>query len=317
MTKSEPKEKANICSEIIKLFPEEIGKFLDNLLESLKKDTQEGNFTNVHNIAILVSFAALLDGAKCTTYCVSLEGLCTTILTAANDLRNQMYSECESTYFLFSDIDDIPIISQQQQNAVENYRLAKVEIQKELMRRGKTDRILEFDKLKSDYLNNIKMKLEKLNSMNSFTCILLKELGNFGINYEKRLEFFIPLLNEEHRGIRRISGEIIGKILTLTNKAVISSEKLKEKLKSNFCDLDKLSVLVTYMQKECDANILENLYNFLTCGDVKLRKQSLVLLKNLKSLGGPPIKDEKIRNSKMSKMFRGIKDQLYEYIANK
>ena len=130
-------------------------------------------------------------------------------------LRNTLYQNMEKAFYFHNQYTDIPLISDEQIQALQDLRDMTQEAILDVVKSGKTEKVKLIDNRndqwdqdaddQSDYLRTLNFVLLHILSGYSVYFILAKDLPEETIS--ATFKFIVTLLDEEHRGIRYLAVE--------------------------------------------------------------------------------------------------------------
>ncbi|KAJ1562766.1 hypothetical protein HK096_003736 [Nowakowskiella sp. JEL0078] len=245
-------------SECMKKLPGVAVELIDKLLAELEsgiseqqddEEEQPDVVLQTHIMGVLSNLIFALDGSsdKIPNFIDRLQNLILVCNNFAQQLRERLYSDLENSLFFFNEYVDVPVISEEQYDALEAFKKFSQEATMEVVNSGKTDKLNSLQEKRHELDVNIDSMSENLRRM---ATLALHGTSGYGLYHalskncsEGRLincfQFLTELLNNEHRGIRMISVEALS---TLT-----SIQLEDETLKDNF--IKKIHSVVQQISK--------------------------------------------------------------------
>ncbi|KAI8822501.1 armadillo-type protein [Fimicolochytrium jonesii] len=166
----------------------------------------------VHNIDVLSNLLFAHDGIgdRVPGWVDRLRELVAACNNTASTIRENLYNDLENSFFFFNEYIDIPIVSDEQYNALESFKAATQEATMEIVKTGKTDKFTALERRKNELNDAVDAKSEQLRRL---TLLALHGISGYGLFHalsmassEARLitafQFLSNLLENEHRGIR-------------------------------------------------------------------------------------------------------------------
>ncbi|KAJ3148056.1 hypothetical protein HDU89_004901 [Geranomyces variabilis] len=186
--------------------------------DELRKDGGVGDEDDVdieaevHSIDVLSNLLFAHDGIgdQVGIWIDRLRNLVSACNENAGIIRESLYGNLESSFFFFNEYIDIPIVSDEQYNALEAYKAATQEATLEIVKTGKTDKLSTLSMRRNELNDMVDTKSDQLRRL---TVIALHAISGYGLFYalstaatEARLieafHFLSEMLANEHRGIR-------------------------------------------------------------------------------------------------------------------
>ncbi|KAI9207546.1 armadillo-type protein [Polychytrium aggregatum] len=188
----------------------------------------------IHRIDLMSNLLFAYDGVdsmRMQQYLERLVKLIEACNEKSNSLREALYSDMESTFYFFSEYVDVPIVSQDQYETLENLRSQSLEATLEIVKSGNTEKLMQLEDKKKDLNTMVEKKSERLRRL---TIVGLHCTSGLGLFYAitqtssedalvKVITFLAGMLDNEHRGIRITTVEAILMIINLQLEA--DSEK--------------------------------------------------------------------------------------------
>ncbi|KAI8611201.1 armadillo-type protein [Chytriomyces sp. MP71] len=128
----------------------------------------------------------------------------------ATIIRERLYQELENTFYFFNEFIDVPVVSDEQYEALEALKAENQKATLEAVKSGVTDRLSALDMKKVEMDEMLENKSE---SLRRITILALHATSGFGVFYAlstgcaekdiiESLDFLASMLENEHRGIR-------------------------------------------------------------------------------------------------------------------
>ncbi|TPX59062.1 hypothetical protein PhCBS80983_g02729 [Powellomyces hirtus] len=166
----------------------------------------------VHSIDVLSNLLFAHDGIGDSVgkWIDRLRKVVMTCNENAGIIRESLYTDLESSFFFFNEYIDIPIVSDEQYNALEAFKAATQEATLEIVKTGKTDKLSNLSMQRNELNDMVDTKSDQLRRL---TIIALHGISGYALFYalstacaEVRLidafQFLSEMLGNEHRGIR-------------------------------------------------------------------------------------------------------------------
>ncbi|KAJ3084110.1 hypothetical protein HDU99_003321 [Rhizoclosmatium hyalinum] len=167
----------------------------------------------IHVLDVFSNLLIAYDGINmeaATGYINRLQNFIAVCNQRAADLREQLYQQLESTFYFFNEFIDVPIVSEEQYEALEALKAENQKATLEAVKSGTTDRLSALDMKKAEMDEMIELKSESLRRV---TILALHATSGFGVYYAltldcteaqiiSSLQFLTDMLQNEHRGIR-------------------------------------------------------------------------------------------------------------------
>ncbi|KAJ3041917.1 hypothetical protein HDV00_008426 [Rhizophlyctis rosea] len=199
----------------------------------------------IHLIDLLSNLLFAYNGRddKVNGWIDRLQAFITACNNGARVIREGLYTDLENSFFFYNDYIDVPIVSDEQYEALEAYKAAAQEATLEIVKTGKTDKLTNLEAKKNDLndmvdakvmpiyvrvvLNGIlKIKTKQSEQLRRLTIMALHGTSGYGLYHalltssnENRLiaafEFISGMLDNEHRGIRIAAVEALVTITKL------------------------------------------------------------------------------------------------------
>ncbi|KAJ3055066.1 hypothetical protein HK097_011629 [Rhizophlyctis rosea] len=152
-----------------------------------------------------------------------LQAFITACNNGARIIREGLYTDLENSFFFYSDYIDVPIVSDEQYEALEAFKAAAQDATLEIVKTGKTDKLTSLEAKKNDLNDVVDAKSEQLRRL---TIMALHGTSGYGLYHalsttcpETRLidafQFISGMLENEHRGIRIAAVEALVTITKL------------------------------------------------------------------------------------------------------
>ncbi|KAJ8326515.1 hypothetical protein O5D80_005263 [Batrachochytrium dendrobatidis] len=141
----------------------------------------------------------------------------------ADSLRETLYMDVERSKYFYNEYADIPIVSDEQFDSIEQYRAAAQEATLDIIKSGKIDKMSGIESKRSEMNESMDTKSEQLRKVTKITLHLLSGCGLFyalSTSTQSNMliegfEFISTFLSNEHRGIRSTAVEALRVILEL------------------------------------------------------------------------------------------------------
>ncbi|KAI9005894.1 armadillo-type protein [Gaertneriomyces semiglobifer] len=166
----------------------------------------------IHHIDLLSNLLFAHDGIgdKLPGWLTRLQALIAICNNSARIIRESLYTTLESSFFFFNEYIDIPIVSDEQYEALEAFKAATQEATLEIVKSGKTDKFSQLEMRKNELNDLTDTKSEQLRRL---TIMALHGISGYGLCHalsqaspETRLisafQFLSDMLENEHRGVR-------------------------------------------------------------------------------------------------------------------
>ncbi|KAJ3128551.1 hypothetical protein HK100_009127 [Physocladia obscura] len=218
----------SLLHECMKEFPEVAEQVINSHLTQIessvgiKNSDNDEEFNEVvaidveNEIHVLEVFSNLLiayDGIKSENsvkYIKRLQNFVTSCNEKAEEIRESLYSELESSFYFFNEFIDVPIVSEEQYEALEFLKAENQKATLEAVKSGTTERLTALDMKKVAMDDMLESKSE---SLRRFTILTLQATSSYGVyhalsldcsesNIIDSLQFISDMLQNEHRGIR-------------------------------------------------------------------------------------------------------------------
>ncbi|KAI9106007.1 armadillo-type protein [Phlyctochytrium arcticum] len=170
----------------------------------------------------------------------------------AKGIRESLYTNLESSFFFFNEYIDIPIVSDEQYEALEAFKAATQEATLEIVKSGKTDKFSALEMRKNDLNDLVDTRLEQLRRL---TVIALHGISGYGLFHalstalsESQIvaafQLLADMLENEHRGIR---------IAAVESLVTIAMIQLEASIKPGFTNKIK-TVVQNFLARLTDSN---------------------------------------------------------------
>ncbi|KAJ3242402.1 hypothetical protein HDU78_001407 [Chytriomyces hyalinus] len=184
----------------------------DDLNDSVEEAAPDVE-NEIHILDVFSNLLIAYDGINMEAtegYARRLEEFINTCNEKAMTIREKLYSELESTFYFFNEFVDVPIVSDEQYEALEALKAENQKATLEAVKSGTTDRLSALDMKKVEMDEMLESKSE---SLRRITILALHATSGFGIYYAlstecteanliAALQFLADMLQNEHRGIR-------------------------------------------------------------------------------------------------------------------
>ncbi|KAJ3014030.1 hypothetical protein HKX48_005388 [Thoreauomyces humboldtii] len=227
----------------------------DSKTSSAQAEEEEVDIeAEVHSVDVLSNLLFAHDGIgdSVSKWVDRLRGVISACNDSAGIIREGLYGDLESSFFFFNEYIDIPIVSDEQYNALESFKAATQEATLEIVKTGKTDKLASLEARKNEMNDMVDTKSDQLRRL---TVIALHGISGYGIFHalsfaspETRLvesvQYIAEMLENEHRGIRIAAVEAL---------VTISMIQLESNVKPGFVNKIK-SVVQTFLPRLVDEN---------------------------------------------------------------
>ncbi|KAJ1344384.1 hypothetical protein BSLG_001041 [Batrachochytrium salamandrivorans] len=176
-----------------------------------------------HRIDVLSNMLIAHEGvgSKTTGWMKRFQTVLSFCCDTAHSLRESLYMDMERSMYFYSEHVDIPIVSAQQFDHLENYRAASQEATLEVVKSGRVEKLSAIESQRSDMNDIIDLRSEQLRKI-AIACLHL--LSGCGMFYATStvaptetlmvgFRFISKILCDEHRGLRTAAVEAIGLIV--------------------------------------------------------------------------------------------------------
>ncbi|KAI9350180.1 armadillo-type protein [Obelidium mucronatum] len=167
----------------------------------------------IHILDVFSNLLIAFDGINIDStanFIRRLENFITVCNQKATDIREKLYMELENTFYFFNEFIDVPIVSEEQYEALEELKAENQKATLEAVKSGTTDRLSALDMKKVEMDEMLESKSE---SLRRITILALHATSGYGVYYALSLEceesaltnalkFLVDMLENEHRGIR-------------------------------------------------------------------------------------------------------------------
>ncbi|KND03924.1 uncharacterized protein SPPG_01373 [Spizellomyces punctatus DAOM BR117] len=230
-------------------------------------------------------------------------------------IRETLYTNLESSFFFFNEYIDIPIVSDEQYEALEEFKTANQEATLEIVKTGKTDKFSALEIRKNELNDLVDTRSEQLRRL---TVIALHGTSGYGLFHalstavpESRLmsafQFLADMLENEHRGIRIAAVEALVTIVMIQLEAAIKPgfvNKIKGIMQNLLTRLQTVDDSASLYRRKADmVSVMAQLMTY-----VKERRLRLNFIRVLVQLWKDPDSEVRVAAIKMMQLLgeRGV-----------
>jgi hypothetical protein len=237
-----------------------------------------------------------------------------TCCSTSNKLRESLYHELEHSFYFCSQYADIPLLSEEQINDIQELRDLAQEAILDIVKSGKTEKMTLIENRNDQWDGAVDSESDYLRRLTILSLHVLSGLGiYFTLTKEvpedkliEALEFLVPLMDEEHRGMRLVVIDCFVYMISLLDKfnqkeklynfVRSTFQQLLQKVETNYNQLyrrkaDYASLLaqvsVHFSDREMHAQLLKLLLKMWRDADSEVRQVSInmiqVILTNVAS----------------------------------
>ncbi|KAJ3090469.1 hypothetical protein HK102_003650 [Quaeritorhiza haematococci] len=239
------KKHPHIATEVV----EEVFATIEAALRSRATATTEGDATEtaedmgieaeIHFIDVLSALLFAYEGVDTTdqgqsqqgppspSYVDRLRSFITSCINHAHATRENLYEDLENSFFFFNDYIDVPIVSDEQFQALEAFKAASQEATLEVVKSGKTEKLMSLEDKRNELNDMIDAKSVQLRRL---TIMALHGTSGYGLCHAlsttfpeaaliSGFQFLVEMLENEHRGIRIAAVEAVITMIKLQLEA--------------------------------------------------------------------------------------------------
>ncbi|KAJ3226007.1 hypothetical protein HK099_005713 [Clydaea vesicula] len=194
--------------------------------------------SDIHHLNLLSNLLMAYDGIteKALVYTSKLKEFIITCNSIASTIRESLYLEMEESFFFFNDYVDVPIVSEEQYLAFEEFKRSNQEATLEIVKSGKTDKLTSLEEQKDAMNVLLDVKSEQLRRMTNLALHGISGFGQFYAlssccpNFElaNSFIFLTEMLENEHRGIRIAAVEALSLVCKLQFELSVKEELLTQ-----------------------------------------------------------------------------------------
>ncbi|ORX86881.1 hypothetical protein BCR32DRAFT_289679 [Anaeromyces robustus] len=222
----------------------ELFDYIDNIIGYNTANTFNGNEVAFY-FSVLENLIRASDGINdelTNEYMKKLQTLINNLLKRADDIRKYLFQKIEKSLFFFSDYIDIPIVSSEQYNLIEEIKKESQEATLEIMKTGKATKLNKFENTKNEFnsiIENENEELRKSVTISMFALALYGSYYTFSNDCKMNdlilgYRFLYNILKDKHRGVRSLVTDILISITKnhykikneFTNEAVVTIKNL-------------------------------------------------------------------------------------------
>ncbi|ORX46647.1 hypothetical protein BCR36DRAFT_356717 [Piromyces finnis] len=284
----------SILHHLMVQLPNTAMNVINELFDSIEKiiedtdDTKEFNGNNVSFYFsllenLLCAFDGINDGVT-NEYMKRLQVIINGLLRRADDLRKYLFIKIEKSLFFFNDYIDIPIVSSEQYNMIEEIKKESQDATLEIMKTGKATKLSHFENTKNEFNSIMENENEELRKSITISMFALAIYGSYYTNSNEctinnlilSYRFLYNILKNEHRGIRGLVTDIL-----------VSITKNHYKVKNEFMHeiIATIKNLIRNIKKDdsslyCKKVDILNLMSSLSCivNDKTLQHETIKIL---------------------------------------
>jgi hypothetical protein len=181
-----------------------------------------------------------------------LQVLINALLKKADDLRKHLFTKIEKSLYFFNDYIDVPIISSEQFNLIEEIKKESQEETLEILKTGKATKLNHFENTKNEFDSILENESEELRKSVTISMFALAIYGSYYTfsndcnmnNLILGYRFLYNILKNEHRGVRN-----------LVTNMLVSITKNHYKVKDEFMHETMVTIknLIKILEKDDDV----------------------------------------------------------------
>ncbi|KAJ3415514.1 RNA polymerase II associated protein 1 [Chytridiales sp. JEL 0842] len=222
-------------------YPESAMELIEAMFTDIENATQDPTDNRdesfdveleVHQLDVLSNLLFSLEGVsdKIQTYIERLQALVALCNDKATAIREGLYEDLENTFFFFNEYVDVPIVSEEQLQALEGYKSAAQEATLEIVKLGKTDKLSDIDVKRNELNEVVDVKSEHLRHLtilalhgtSGYSLYHALSTANVDAQVPPSIHFLAKMLENEHRGIRIAAVEALTTITRLQMETSVS-----------------------------------------------------------------------------------------------
>jgi len=197
----------------------ELFDYIENIIRNSSTDLFNGNKVSFY-FSVLENLLCASDGINdelTNEYMKKLQTLINNLLKRADDIRKHLFSKIEKSLFFFNDYIDIPIVSSEQYNLIEEIKRESQDATLEILKTGKATKLNHFENIKNEFNSIMENENEELRKSVIISMFALAIYGSYYTfsndctinNLVLGYRFLYNILKNEHRGIRNLVTEIL------------------------------------------------------------------------------------------------------------
>jgi len=247
---------------------------IENIIKYNSSDVFNGNDVSFY-FSILENLLCASDGINeelTNEYMKKLQILINNLLKRADDIRKHLFSKIEKSLYFFNDYIDIPIVSSEQYNLIEQIKRETQEATLEILKTGNATKLNHFENTKNEFNSIMENENEELRKSVIISMFALAIYGSYysfsndcNINdLVLSYRFLYNILKNEHRGIRSLVTDILVSITKnhykvkneFMHEAVVTIKNLIKIIKKedNYLYYRKIDILNLMCNLSCIIN---------------------------------------------------------------
>lgn len=112
-------------------------------------------------------------------------------MSEAQMIRESLYKNLESSFFFFNEYVDVPIVSDEQFAALEEYKMAVQDATQDIMKMGNAETFLYTDAKRNEMNDVVDVKSERLRRLTILACQATRGCGLYYASADCALPFFL------------------------------------------------------------------------------------------------------------------------------
>ncbi|ORY35099.1 hypothetical protein LY90DRAFT_704931 [Neocallimastix californiae] len=251
----------SVLHHLMKQFPSISSNVINELFENIDKIINYSSTDTFNKNEISFCFSLLenllcaIDGINndlTNEYMKKLQVLINALLKKADDLRKHLFTKIEKSLYFFNDYIDVPIISSEQFNLIEEIKKESQEATLEILKTGKATKLNHFENTKNEFDSILENESEELRKSVTISMFALAIYGSYYTfsndcnmnNLILGYRFLYNILKNEHRGVRN-----------LVTNMLVSITKNHYKVKDEFMHETMVTIknLIKILEKDDDV----------------------------------------------------------------